>query len=71
VLSRGCALDLHPRVFTGRCAQTLVARTQAVLVEESGEFLVLVRSSFAGYLGEWLLDAAVEYRSGRADVTPT
>ena len=63
VLARGCALDLHPQVFTGRCAQTMVARTQAILVEEAGEFLVLVRSSFAGYLGEWLLDAAAEYRS--------
>jgi sarcosine oxidase, subunit gamma len=63
VLARGCALDLDPRAFTGRCAQTLVARTQAILVEEAGEFLVLVRSSFAGYLGEWLLDAASEYRS--------
>lgn len=63
VLARGCALDLHPRAFTGCCAQTMVARTQAILVEEAGEFLVLVRSSFAAYLGEWLLDAAAEYRS--------
>ncbi len=63
VLARGCALDLHPREFTGRCAQTMVARTQAILVEEAGEFGVLVRSSFAGYLGEWLLDAAAEYKA--------
>ncbi len=63
VLARGCALDLHPQVLTGRCAQTMVARTQAILIDEAGEFLVLVRSSFAGYLGDWLLDAATEYRS--------
>jgi len=63
VLATGCALDLHPRAFTGRCAQTMVARTQAILIEEAGDFLVLVRSSFAGYLGDWLLDAAAEYSS--------
>ncbi len=26
-----------------------------------GDFLVLVRSSFAGYLADWLLDAAQEF----------
>ena len=31
--------------------------------QDAGDFLVLVRSSFAGYLGDWLLDAASEYRS--------
>ncbi|MFI1337460.1 sarcosine oxidase subunit gamma [Streptomyces sp. NPDC020845] len=65
LLSHGCSLDLHPRAFgPGRCAQTTLARTQVVLVarDPSGEELwVLVRSSFAGYLTDWLLDAAVEY----------
>jgi sarcosine oxidase subunit gamma len=60
VLAHGCALDLHPRVFAGGCAQTTLARAQVVLVAEPDGFRVLVRSSFAAYLGEWLLDAASE-----------
>ncbi|MEU6775020.1 sarcosine oxidase subunit gamma family protein [Streptomyces sp. NPDC046759] len=66
LLAHGCALDLHPRAFgPGRCAQTTLGRTQVVLVardEPRAGFWVLVRSSFAGYLVDWLLDAAVEYR---------
>ncbi|MFE9098115.1 sarcosine oxidase subunit gamma [Streptomyces sp. NPDC007264] len=65
LLAHGCALDLHPRVFgPGRCAQTALARTQVVLVARDrpgAGFWVLVRSSFAAYLTDWLLDAAVEY----------
>jgi sarcosine oxidase subunit gamma len=65
LLSHGCSLDLHPRAFgPGRCAQTTLARTQVVLVardEPRAGFWVLVRSSFAGYLSDWLLDAATEY----------
>jgi sarcosine oxidase subunit gamma len=66
LLAHGCSLDLHPRAFgPGRCAQTTLGRTQVVLVardEPRAGFWVLVRSSFAGYLADWLLDAAVEYR---------
>ncbi|MFF4573957.1 sarcosine oxidase subunit gamma [Streptomyces sp. NPDC001410] len=65
LLSHGCPLDLHPRAFgPGRCAQTTLARAQVVLVardETRAGFWVLVRSSFAGYLADWLLDAAAEY----------
>lgn len=65
LLSHGCRLDLHPRAFgPGRSAQTTLARAQVVLVardEPRAGFWVLVRSSFAGYLTDWLLDAAVEY----------
>ncbi|NUP39255.1 MAG: sarcosine oxidase subunit gamma [Streptomyces sp.] len=65
LLAHGCALDLHPRTFgAGRCAQTTLGRTQVVLVargEPRAGFWVLVRSSFAGYLADWLLDAATEY----------
>jgi sarcosine oxidase subunit gamma len=65
LLAHGCPLDLHPRVFgPGRCAQTTLARTQVVLVardDPRAGFWVLVRSSFAGYLTDWLLDAATEY----------
>ncbi|MCF1592676.1 sarcosine oxidase subunit gamma [Streptomyces muensis] len=65
LLAHGCSLDLHPRVFgPGRCAQTTLGRTQVVLAareEPRAGFWVLVRSSFAGYLADWLLDAATEY----------
>ncbi|TLS45420.1 sarcosine oxidase subunit gamma [Streptomyces montanus] len=65
LLAHGCSLDLHPRAFgAGRCAQTTLGRTQIVLVardEPRAGFWVLVRSSFAGYLADWLLDAATEH----------
>ncbi|WP_113698437.1 sarcosine oxidase subunit gamma [Nonomuraea lactucae] len=63
LLAHGCALDLHPGVFgPGACAQTTLARAQVVLLPRDDDgLLVLVRSSFAAYLSEWLLDAATEY----------
>lgn len=65
VLGKGCAIDLHPRVFgQDRCAQTMLARTQVVLVcrdTEASRYWLLVRSSFARYLADWLADAADEY----------
>ncbi|MFI7498109.1 sarcosine oxidase subunit gamma [Streptomyces sp. NPDC049687] len=65
LLAHGCPLDLHPRAFgPGRCAQTTLGRTQIVLIARDAPdtgFWVLVRSSFAGYLTDWLLDAATEY----------
>ena len=65
LLAHGCALDLHPDVFgTGRCAQTMLARANVVLVARSDsapEFWVLCGSSYAGYMADWLLDAATEY----------
>ncbi|WP_329551725.1 sarcosine oxidase subunit gamma [Streptomyces sp. NBC_00696] len=68
LLANGCPLDLHPRAFgPGRCAQTMLARAQVVVVawdEPGAGFWVLVRSSFAGYLTDWLLDAAGEYVAG-------
>jgi sarcosine oxidase, subunit gamma len=68
LLSGGCAIDLHPRVFA-RCAaaQTLLGQAGVVLMalDDTGtHFELLVRSSFAGYLASWLLDAASEYRTG-------
>ncbi|MFI2301723.1 sarcosine oxidase subunit gamma [Actinacidiphila glaucinigra] len=65
LLAHGCSLDLHPEVFgPGACARTVLARAQVVLVareEARAGFWVLVHSSFAGYLTDWLLDAATEY----------
>ncbi len=65
VLAKGCALDLHPRVFgRGRAAQSTVGLAGVILLalsDTGDDVLVLVRSSFAGYLADWLLDAALEY----------
>jgi sarcosine oxidase, subunit gamma len=66
LLAGGCSLDLHPRVFArGAAAQTLLGQAGVVLLalDDTGtHYEVLVRSSFAGYLTRWLLDAATEYR---------
>jgi len=68
LLSGGCSLDLHPRVFgRGTAAQTLLGQAGAVLIalDDTGtSYQVVVRTSFAGYLTAWLLDAATEYRVG-------
>jgi sarcosine oxidase subunit gamma len=65
VLSKGCALDLHPSVFAaGACAQTGLAKAGVIIRPLHGEsgFDVLVRRSFADYLWQWLLRAGREYR---------
>ena len=65
VLAKGCSIDLHPRVFRrGSSAQTTLGMAGIVLLalsDAGDEYLVLVRSSFAGYLADWLLDAALEF----------
>jgi len=61
VLAAGCALDLHPRAFgPGDCAQTMLARAAVILHQTDAEpvYRIFVRGSFAGYLADWLLDAA-------------
>jgi sarcosine oxidase subunit gamma len=68
LLSGGCSLDLHPRMFgRGAAAQTLLGQAAVVLialVDTGTSYQVVVRTSFAGYLTAWLLDAATEYRAG-------
>ncbi|MGY1617373.1 sarcosine oxidase subunit gamma [Geodermatophilus sp. SYSU D00691] len=65
VLAKGCAIDLHPRVFgRGRSAQTALGQAGVVLLalsDTGDDYALLVRSSFAGYLADWLLDAALEF----------
>jgi sarcosine oxidase subunit gamma len=64
VLAKGCGLDLHPRAFkAGQCAQTVVARSQAVIwqVDATPTYRVLVRPSFAAYLTDFFIDAMKEY----------
>ena len=64
LLASDCPLDLHPRVFKpGQCAQTRLAKagmTIAPMRDGSG-FEVIIRRSFADYIGLWLQDAAVAF----------
>jgi sarcosine oxidase subunit gamma len=61
LLSKGCPIDLHPLAWTaGMCAQTLLAKTQVILHERVDTTGLLVRTSFAAYLVDWLLAASAE-----------
>jgi sarcosine oxidase subunit gamma len=65
VLAKGCSIDLHPRVFRhGSSAQTTLGMAGIILLalsDAGDDYVILVRSSFAGYLADWLLDAALEF----------
>jgi sarcosine oxidase, subunit gamma len=65
VLAKGCSVDLHPAVFTkGTAAQTMLGLAGVVLIalDDAGtDYRILVRSSFARYLADWLIDAAEEF----------
>jgi sarcosine oxidase subunit gamma len=60
VLSRGCPLDLHPRVFApGQCAQSHYFKASIVRSPASDDtFELVVRRSFADYFCRIMLDAA-------------
>lgn len=64
LLARDCPLDLHPRAFKpGQCAQTRLARagmTITALADGVG-FDIIIRRSFADYIGLWLKDGLVEF----------
>ncbi|WP_127355845.1 sarcosine oxidase subunit gamma [Actinacidiphila soli] len=63
VLAKGCSIDVHPRAFCrGSSVQTTLGLAGVVLLALAGDdYLVLVRSSFAAYLADWLLDAVLEF----------
>ena len=63
VLAKGCALDLHQNSFTSDdAAQTLLSHAAVTIMAlADDEFIVICRTSFASYLHDWLLDAALEY----------
>jgi sarcosine oxidase, subunit gamma len=69
LLAGGCSVDLHPRLFgRGAAVQTLLGQAGVVLMalDDTGtHYQIVVRSSFAGYVTSWLLDAATEYRTAR------
>jgi len=64
LLAKGCALDLHPRVFTaGMCAQSGLAKANVLigLAGRTESFDIVVRRSFSDYLLRWLLHGADEF----------
>ncbi|MCV7420410.1 sarcosine oxidase subunit gamma [Mycobacterium yunnanensis] len=65
VLAKGCSIDLHPSAFaTGTAVQTMLGQAAVVLTsldDDGTDYRVLVRSSFARYLAEWLVDGAEEF----------
>ena len=64
VLQKGCAVDLHPRVFNaGSCVSAALARVRVTLrqMDAVPTYEVLVERSYGGYLWNWLTDAAAEY----------
>ena len=68
LLLKGCPIDLHHSVFSsGQCAQTVIAKTNMTLWSSEADrkliYTLIVRRSFADYLGLWLLDAAREYQT--------
>ncbi len=61
LLAHGMAIDLDTRYLgPDRCAQTLLAKAQVIIerVTDDPVFYLYVRSSFASYVADWLLDAA-------------
>ena len=54
VIATGCSVEVEP----GRCAQTLLARAQAIVFRpDPDRWWILVRPSFAPYVRAWLEDA--------------
>ena len=65
VQAKGCSVDLHPTVFgPGAAVQTMLGQAAVVLMplsDNGSDYRILVRSSFARYLAEWLVDGAEEF----------
>jgi sarcosine oxidase subunit gamma len=63
-LEKGCPLDLHPRAFeTGSAYVTLIGSVPVVLWKVDEEvYRILPRSSYADFLGRWLIDAMAEFQ---------
>jgi len=61
LLATDCPFDLHPREFKpGQCAQTRLARAGMLItpLADGKGFELIIRRSFADYLGRWLQEAA-------------
>jgi sarcosine oxidase, subunit gamma len=63
LLAHGIPIDLDGRSFgPGRCSQTLLAKAQVIIERRTDDpaFHLYIRSTFASYVADWLLDAAAE-----------
>lgn len=61
LLSCGSMIDFHPSNFSaGSCVQTLFAKTNVTILHLSKKdvYRMILRRSFADYLGTWIIDAA-------------
>lgn len=65
VLQKGCHLDMHPGAFTiGNVAATVLGPVQVYLHRSAEDtYRIYPRSSFADYVGRWLLDSMLEFGS--------
>ena len=64
VIMKGCAVDIHPRVFKpGDAFQSNMAAASVIMwqLDLIPTFNIMVRASFASYLWKWLLDAGAEF----------
>lgn len=64
ILAHGCAIDLSDNAFPDdHVVSTLVAQAGVVIHRgiRDNTYVLVVRSSFADYLADWLVDAAAEY----------
>jgi sarcosine oxidase subunit gamma len=64
VIMKGCAVDVHPRVFhSGSAFQSNLAAASVIMwqLDLIPTFNIMVRASFASYLWKWLLDASAEF----------
>lgn len=64
LLAKGTAVDLHPRAFPeGTAVQAMLAQAVVILVARSADasrFELIVRTSFARYVADWLVDALAD-----------
>ncbi len=70
VMNKGTTFDVHPSVFgSGQCAQTVFAKMNVLIYpkqeDNHAEFDLIVRRSFADFLGRWLINACIEYKGPR------
>ncbi len=64
VLSMGCPLDLHPRVFgAGRCAQSFIVRSTVIVhqVDDAPVYDIYVERSQSDYLFHWFETSGAPY----------
>lgn len=63
LLAHGCARDLDVAEVGDSFTTVLALADVTLLVIGEDSYRILVRSSFASYLAEWLADASLEYQS--------